>query len=172
MAMPTPIFDHKRLLTLDTHDLPIYEDALAPYFPGVDVQPLYLDPNQGVWALRVIFRPGVRLPCHYHTGPVHLFTLSGKWNYLEYPESPQTAGCYLYEPGGSIHTFSVPADNTEPTDTFMVVHGANVNFDQGGNYVNIMDAGDIMQTIERLIRERGLEPARYIRPGRAGYTVD
>ena len=171
MPMPTPVFDHKELLTLNTHELPVYENALAPYFPGVDVQPLYLDPNLGVWTLRVIFQPGVRLPCHYHTGPVHLFTLTGGWNYVEYPDQPQTAGCYLYEPGGSIHTFSVPADNTEPTETLMVVHGANINFDQDGNFVNVMDASDIMQIIERLVRERGLQPARYIRPGHAGYTA-
>jgi hypothetical protein len=97
--------------------------------------------------------------------------MSGRWHYVEYPDQPQTAGCYLYEPGGSIHTFMVPEDNTEPTDTFMVVHGANVNFDQNGNFVNIMDATDIMQMIDRLVKARGLEPARYIRPGNAGYTV-
>lgn len=171
MPMPTPFFDHKELLTLNTNDLPIYRDAMAPYFPGVDVQPLYLDPNLGVWTLRVIFQPGVRLPCHYHTGPVHLFTMSGRWHYAEYPDQPQTAGSYLYEPGGSIHTFMVPQDNTEPTDTFMVVYGANINFDQDGNFVNVMDATDIMQIIDRLVKERGLEPARYIRPGHAGYTV-
>ncbi|MFG0723388.1 2,4'-dihydroxyacetophenone dioxygenase family protein [Pseudomonas sp. GLN_6] len=170
MPMPIPVFDHKDLLTLNTNELPIYEDALAPHFPGVDVQPLYLDPNLGVWTLRVRFHPGVTLPTHYHTGPVHLFTMSGKWNYLEYPDQPQTAGCYLYEPGGSIHTLHVPADNTEITDTFMVVYGANVNFHEG-NFVNVMDATDIMQVIDRLVQERGLEPAKYIRPAQADYTV-
>ncbi len=172
MAKPVPIFDHKELLTLNTNDLPIYENAMAPHFPGVDVQPLYLDPNLGVWCLRVRFHPGVILPCHYHTGPVHLFTMSGKWNYVEYPDQPQTAGSYLYEPGGSIHTLSVPADNTELTDTFMVVYGANVNFDQDGNFVNVMDATDIMRMIDNLIKERGLDPAKYIRPGQADYTVN
>ena len=46
--MPTPVFERHELLTLDTNELPIYKDAMAPYFTGVDVQPLYLDPNQGV----------------------------------------------------------------------------------------------------------------------------
>lgn len=171
MAFPIPFYDHKDLLSLDTNELPIYENAMAPYFPGVDVQPLFLDPSVGIWVLRVIFHPGVMLPCHYHTGTVHLFTLSGKWNYVEHPDQPQTAGCYLYEPGGSIHTFMTPADNTEPTDTFMVVYGANVNFDKEGNYVNMMDASDIMQMIDRLTKERGLEPAKYIRPAPASYSI-
>jgi len=76
-----------------------------------------------------------------------------------------------YEPVGSIHIFSVPEDNAEPTGTFMVVYGANINFYRNGNFVNIMDATDIMQIIEWLVRERGLEPARYILPGQAGYTT-
>lgn len=168
MAFPTVIADHKSLLTLNTNDLPIYHDALVP---GVDVQPLFLDPVGGVWVLRVKFHPGVLLPTHYHTGVVHLFTMSGRWNYVEYPDQPQTAGSYLFEPGGSIHSLMVPADNSEITDTFMVVHGANVNFDQDGNYLGLMDASDIMRMIDELIRERGLEPARYIRLQQPDYTT-
>jgi quercetin dioxygenase-like cupin family protein len=81
------------------------------------------------------FHPGVVLPTHYHTGTAHLWTLSGKWNYLEYPDQPQTAGSYLFEPGSSIHTLNVHADNTELTETLMVVSGSNINFDQDGNFV-------------------------------------
>lgn len=168
MALPNVLIDHKSLLTLNTNELPIYRDALIP---GVDAQPLYLDPTAGVWVLRVMFHPGVVLPKHYHTGVVHLYTLSGRWNYVEYPDQPQTAGSYLFEPGGSVHTFMTPADNTEITDTFMVVHGANVNFDQDGNYLGIMDASDIMMMFDRLIRERGLQPARYIRAQQTDYTT-
>ena len=168
MALPNQIHDHKELLTLNTQALPIYKDALMP---GVDVQPLFLDPHNGVWVLRVVFGPGVVLPKHYHTGTVHLFTMSGRWNYVEYPDQPQTAGSYLYEPGGSIHQFTTPADNTEGTDTFMVVTGANINFDQDGNYVGTLDASDIMVMIDKLIRERGLDPAKYIAPPSPRYTT-
>ncbi len=168
--IPVPVHHHADLLTLNTKEQPLYKDAM-PGVPGVDVQPLFLDPGQGVWVLRVVFQPGVILPKHYHTGTVHLFTLSGKWGYVEYPDQPQTAGCYLYEPGGSIHQFMVPADNTEPTDTLMVVYGANVNFDQDGNYINIMDASDIMQMIDNLVKERGLDPAKYITPPAADFTT-
>jgi len=168
--MPIPIRDHDELLTLNSNDLPIYKDAL-PGVPGVDVQPLMLDPSQGIWALRVIFAPGVILPKHYHTGTVHLWTLSGRWHYVEYPDQPQTAGSYLFEPGGSIHQFMVPADNTEPTETLMVVTGANINFDQDGNFINVMDANDIMSLIENLIEERGLEPAKYITAKAADYST-
>ena len=102
---------------------------------------------------------------------MHLWTLSGRWNYVEYPDQPQTAGSYLFEPGGSVHTFSVPADNSEPTETLMVVTGANVNFDPDGNYVGLLDASEIMVMIDTLIRERGLDPAKYITPPTPRYTT-
>ncbi len=157
--LPPTINHQHELLTLNMNDLPIYTDAL----PGVDVQPLYLDANAGIWCLRVLFKPGVTLPTHYHTGTVHLWTLSGKWLYAEYPDQPQTAGCYLFEPGSSIHTFTTPADNTEITDTLMIVTGTNVNFTPDGEYVGMLDANSIIMIIDGLIKERGLEPARYIR---------
>jgi 2,4'-dihydroxyacetophenone dioxygenase len=166
--LPHTVSDHHELLTVNTNDLPVYKDALVP---GVDVQPLFLDPNNGVWGLRVMFHPGVFLPKHYHTGTVHLWTLSGKWNYVEYPDQPQTAGSYLFEPGGSIHTFSVPADNTEITETLMLVQGANVNFDEEGNYHSIMDASSIMLLIDSLIQEHGLDPAKYIKATQPDYSA-
>lgn len=165
--LPTPIMEHKELLTLNWNELPMFKDAL----PGVDAQPLFLDPHENVWVLRALFHPGVILPKHYHTGTVHFFTLKGQWNYVEYPDQPQTAGSYLYEPGGSIHTFMTPADNTEPTEGLMVVHGANINFDENGNYVGIMDTTWFMQLFDTLVKERGMEPAKYITAAAHDYTV-
>lgn len=157
--LPVTVKDHKKLLTLNTKDLPVYKDSLVP---GVDAQPLFLDPNNGTWCLRVLFQPGVRLPTHYHTGTVHMWTLSGMWYYVEHEDQPQTAGSYLYEPGGSIHTFCVPETNKEVTETLMIVSGANINFDANGDYHSTMDASSIMALIDHLVAERGLEPARYI----------
>ncbi|KKC99313.1 2,4'-dihydroxyacetophenone dioxygenase family protein [Photobacterium halotolerans] len=170
MGLPFLVNKHHELMTLNNNELPIYRDAL-PDIPGVHVQPQFLDPDNGVWVLRVLFEPGVVLPMHYHTGSVHLWTLSGCWHYAEYPDQPQTAGCYLYEPGSSIHQFLTPADNTEVTDTLMVVTGSNINFDKDGNYLGMLDANSIIAVIEHLIRERGLEPATYIRPEPAKYTT-
>lgn len=165
--LPILAQDQHELLTLNTHKLPIYRDIMVK---GLDVQPYYLDINQGIWVLRVMFHAGVRLPMHYHTGTVHMWTLSGQWNYVEYPDQPQTAGSYLFEPGGSIHTLNVPADNTEITDTIMVIQGANINFDADGNYHSILDANSITLLIEQYICEHGLDPAIFIRPQAPNYT--
>ena len=157
--IPQVVTLQKELLTIDTTNAPFIRDALMP---GIDVQPLFLDPQNGVWVLRVLFAPGVTLPRHFHTGSVHLWTISGRWNYVEHPEQPQTAGCYLYEPGGSVHQLQTPADSTEPTDTFMVVTGCNVNFDDQGNFINIMDAGWIESMVNHLAAEQGLGKVKYI----------
>jgi len=170
MPLPPLVASHKHLLTLNSGDLPLYKDAL-PGVPGVDVQPLMLDPHNGVWVVRAVIHPGVTLPTHFHTGSVHLWTLSGSWHYLEYPDQPQTAGSYLYEPGSSVHTLTTPKDNKEPTEMVMVVTGSNVNFDANGNYLGLLDANSIIQMIDGLIRERGLKPARYIRPPQPDYTA-
>ena len=165
--LPIVAKDHDSLLTFNNNDMPIYKDIMVP---GLDVQPQYIDINRGIWVLRVMFHPGVRLPMHYHTGTVHLWTLSGKWNYVEYPDQPQTAGSYLFEPGGSIHTFSVPEDNTEITDTLTLVEGANGNFDENGEYHSILDANSIYLLIEQHIQENGLAPANYIKPSMPDYA--
>lgn len=167
MALPDTINHQNFLLTLDTTKLPLVKNAL----PGVDIYPLFLDPENGVWVLRALFAPGVTLPKHFHTGSVHFYTLSGCWHYLEYPDQKQTAGCYLYEPGGSIHTFHTPDDNEGPTDGFMVVYGANINFDADGNYVGTMDAGWIEQAVVQAAKAQGIGMPRYIKPKRgAGYS--
>ena len=50
----------------------------------------------------------------------------------EYPDQPQTAGSYLYEPGGSVHTFYCPEDNTEDTVVLLWMEGAQVSFNEDG----------------------------------------
>lgn len=169
MTLPNVVLEQKRLLCLNTNELPILRGALGP---GVDIQPLFLDPTNGIWVLRAIFGPGVTLPNHFHTGTVHAFTLSGKWYYTQHADQPQTAGMYLYEPGGSIHQFKTPADNTEPTVAVFVVYGANVNFDDKGEYHSIMDAGWIAMLTDELAKAQGHGKARYIRAETPRFTVE
>ena len=87
MTLPDVINHQDFLLTLDTSTLPVVKDAL----PGVDIYPLFLDAENGLWVLRAQFHPGVTLPMHFHTGTVHFYTLSGCWYYLEYPDQKPTA---------------------------------------------------------------------------------
>lgn len=155
---------HKKLLTLNVNHLPVLENALGP---GVNFQPLFIDTANGVWCIRALFGPGITLPSHLHTGPVHAYTLSGCWYYAEFPDQPQTAGSYLYEPASGVpHLFRTPDDNTETTEIIFTVFGANVNFDDQGGFHSIMDASFIEGLVKNLAAAQRLGDVTYVRaPG-------
>ncbi len=46
---------------------------------------------------------------------------------------------------GSVHTLHVPASNTEVTDVWFVIHGANLNLDEAGNVESVLDAGAALE---------------------------
>lgn len=121
------------------NDLPFVE-----YQEGVVFQLLHADVEAGLWVTRVRFQPGVTIQRHKHTGEVFAFTIKGSWNYLEYPEV-NTAGSYLFEPAGSIHTLHVPASNLEVTDVWFAIRGANLNLDEEGNVESVLDAGAVLE---------------------------
>jgi 2,4'-dihydroxyacetophenone dioxygenase len=154
----------QRLLSVNASDVPLFVDG---YGPGVSFQPLRLDAEHNEWVILATFAPGSGVPLHYHTGPAEVFTLQGSWGYKEYPDQPQTAGSYLYEPGGSVHTLFTPADNTEDTVMLIRVSGANINFDDDGGYLSILDAVAIQYLTETLTAAQELSAACYITGGKA-----
>lgn len=163
MNFPGTINVQDRLLTIN---IPKSGEVLNT-LPGVHVTPCFLDAENGLWVLYARFDPGTVLPKHFHTGTVHFYTTAGSWAYVEHPEDVQTPGSYLYEPGGSIHTFRTD----EGTEGFMVVAGANINFNEDGSFLNIMDAGWIEEMIHAAAKTNGQEVPTYIRPGTpAGFS--
>src|SRR6185437_16164371 len=105
------------------------ELPFVAYQEGVQFQLLQADIEAGLWVVRVKAQPGVTIQKHKHTGEVFAFTLAGSWRYLEYPEI-NTAGSYLYEPAGSVHTLHMPKTNTGITDIWFAIRGANLNLDE------------------------------------------
>lgn len=115
------------------------------YQEGVDFQLLHADVEAGLWVIRVRFQPGVTIQRHKHTGEVFAVTIAGSWKYLEYPDVINTAGSYLYEPAGSIHTLHVPDTNQGVTDAWFAIRGANLNLDAEGRVESVLDAGMAME---------------------------
>ena len=107
---------------------------------GSDLQLLQVDVEAGLWVIRARFTPGYVVQTHKHTGEVYAFTISGSWKYAEYPEV-NTAGSYLFEPAGSVHTLTVPDTNEGLTDVWFAIRGANLNLDADGNVEMVIDAG-------------------------------
>jgi len=116
-------------------DLPFVEAG-----EGNRLQLLQVDLAQGIWIVRNRFDPGTTIQTHKHTGHVYAFTQCGSWHYIESPESVNTAGSYLYEPAGSVHTLTVPESNEGPTDVWFTIHGANLNLDEAGQVELVVDA--------------------------------
>ena len=118
------------------------EDELpfVSFGDGTHLQLLQVDVEKGLWVVRTRFEPGVTIPTHKHTGEVFALTLAGRWKYKEYPEI-NTAGSYLYEPAGSVHTLTVPDDVEGMTDVWFAIYGANLNLDDDGNVTMVIDAG-------------------------------
>ncbi|MFJ9712875.1 2,4'-dihydroxyacetophenone dioxygenase family protein [Streptomyces sp. NPDC101234] len=165
--VPVASLPQTELLTVNVNEIPVLKDSLGP---GIDFQPLFLDPEIGVWVIIGTFAPGVELPIHLHTGPVHGYTLKGEWIYKEYPDQPQTAGSYLYEPASSVHTFAVPETTTEPTVVLFIVYGANVGFTDEGQFHSVLDAVSVQKLTEHCAQAQGLGAIKYLTGGTAKYT--
>lgn len=163
-TLPLVALPQTELLTVDAPATPWLGGALGS---GVRLKPLRLDIEAGVWVILVAFAPGSSVPLHYHTGEAEVYTLAGRWNYREYPDQPQTAGSYLYEPSGSVHTLEVPANNTEDTLMLVRVTGANVNFGEDGTFQSILDATALVFLTDLFAQQLGLGNVRYIRGGEA-----
>ena len=134
------------------------DDATLPYVTvdqGVELKVLQIKVREGLWVIRNRFAPGARVQTHKHTGDVFAFTTRGAWRYRE-SDFVNTPGSYLYEPAGSIHTLEVPASNTEPTEVWFAITGANLNLDANGNVEMVIDAGLVLQVYLMTCEAAGL----------------
>lgn len=123
---------------------------------GSQLQLLQCDVEAGLWVVRTRFPAGYVVQTHKHTGEVFAVTLAGTWKYREYPEV-NTKGSYLFEPAGSVHTLTVPDDAAEGADVWFAIRGANLNLDEEGNVVAVVDAAFIRDVYLGLCEAQGLD---------------
>ena len=116
----------------------------ATLAPGIEIKVLRSGAGSGRYTLMNRFAPGTVLPRHHHHGEVHAFTLSGRWGYVEY-DWEATAGDYVYEEPGSVHTLSVPADATEPALIQFVIDQGMDFLDDAGTPFHREDAASITE---------------------------
>ncbi|MBI1188758.1 MAG: cupin [Alphaproteobacteria bacterium] len=122
-------------LHIGAHELPYAEAG-----DGSAIQLLHVDLNIGLWISKTRLPPGYRVPTHFHTGLVYAVTLQGAWYYEESPEAVNRPGSYLFEPAGSRHTLVTPKDQAGDTITWFAIYGANINVNDAGDIVSIVDA--------------------------------
>lgn len=136
MARPiVPVESDQTTMHIGLADLPWAEAG-----DGSALQLLHVDLNQGIWISNTRLPPGHKVIKHFHTGQVYAVTIQGQWYYEETPEAVNSPGSYLFEPAGSVHTLCSPADQHGDTITWFAVHGANINLDDDGKVVSVIDA--------------------------------
>lgn len=129
---------------------------------GSAIQLLHVDLNVGLWISKTRLPPGYRVPTHYHTGLVYAVTLQGSWWYEESPEAVNSPGSYLFEPAASRHTLVIPKDQTGDTITWFAIYGANVNVDDKGQVISIMDAPTALEVYRGYCNALGLDCSKLI----------
>lgn len=132
------------------------ERCWVPVGESVWLRPLCLSVAQGYWVNVVRVRKSGVLARHRHPGPVHAFTLKGRWRYMEHDWVAE-AGSYAYEPAGETHTLVVP-DDVEEMITLFHVSGCLVYVDPYGNTTGYEDVFTKIETCRKHYESVGLGP--------------
>jgi 2,4'-dihydroxyacetophenone dioxygenase len=152
-----PTHSDQDTLHVGANDLPWLEAG-----DGSALQLLHVDLQQGVWISKSRIPPGHRVMKHYHTGIVYAVTLQGRWFYAETPEAVNCTGSYLFEPAGSLHTLCTPADQEGDTIAWFAIYGANINVDEGGQIVSVLDARAVLDIYRGYCDALGLDTSKLI----------
>jgi len=139
-----------------------------PLLPGTSIQLVHVDLASNLWVQKIRMKPGSQARTHYHTGPVFGVTLQGSWYYLESPDAVNRPGSYLFEPACSRHTLYVPSDQDGDMVAWFAIYGANLNLDDEGQIVSIVDARFSLELYRGYCREHGLDCSRLIVQGEEG----
>jgi 2,4'-dihydroxyacetophenone dioxygenase len=119
---PQPIGMVSDIFVGSALELDVDEREWVPQSPTVAFRPLVLNVTQGYYINILRVRSAGVLSRHRHSGPVHAFTLRGRWRYLEH-DWVASPGDYAFEPPGETHTLVVPDDVKEMATLFHVTGG-------------------------------------------------
>jgi hypothetical protein len=94
---------------------------------------------------------GIVVPRHRHFGDVHVYTFKGRWHYKEY-EWFASAGSYIFEARGATHTLVVDED----MEAMFIVNGGQVDLDDDGNVIRVVDAAHTLASYATGLNAQGL----------------
>jgi hypothetical protein len=97
------------------------------------------------------YQAGTRLMKHYHAGPVHAYTMSGRWRYLEY-DWVAGPNSYVYEQPGGSHTLYCE----ETMRALFVTQGAFIYFDDNDRVTGFADASTMLADVKAALEAQGL----------------
>ena len=119
--------------------IPDDERVWVPQATGVWFRPLLMNTVTGSWCNLLRVRKLGVLSRHIHPSWVTGYVIKGAWRYLEH-DWVASAGSFVYEPPGEIHTLVVDEVVGEPEMiTQFNIHGAMVYVDDQGQTTGYED---------------------------------
>lgn len=116
------------------------ERYFVPFTETVSSRPVWISPQQNMWADILMARSAGLVNRHYHPRQVFAYTLQGKWGYLEHAWTA-SAGDFVYETPGESHTL-VAYESPEPMKVFFIVSGPLIWLDDAGEPDGFFDVHD------------------------------
>ena len=131
------------------------ERMWVPYGAGAQIRPLMFDLANGDYVSVLRTNAGCGIGRHLHPTPVHGWTIQGCWRYLEY-DFVLRSGDYIYEPPGSVHTYSCEQDDTL---AFFFQKGPVIYLDEDDQVTSVEDNRSMLAMCRDHYATVGLDPA-------------
>jgi 2,4'-dihydroxyacetophenone dioxygenase len=127
----------------------------APYSDVVFLKALKVEPVSGTF-VTLLKAPGtVQLPRHHHCGTVIVYTISGKWKYIEH-DWTAAAGSVVYETASSTHT-PIGCDAGEVI-TLNIQVGDAIYMDEKDNVLAIENWKTLLTRYLNYYKAKGITP--------------
>ncbi len=128
-----------------------------PYSDLVSVKLFHADPVRGEVISVLRAPPGVQLPRYRHAGSATIYTVQGRWKYLEH-DWVAGPGSVVIETADSHHTPHVLPDGTDDVIMFMVNSGELLLLDADGRVVATENWRTAVERYLDYCRDNDIEP--------------
>ena len=148
-------FDHIGTSCIADDSLPWM--PFVPYSELISVKLFHADPIRGEVISVLRAPPGAELPRCHHAGTATIYTVQGRWKYLEH-DWVAGPGSVVIETAASQHTAQALPDGTDDVILFMVTSGERLLLDADGRVVATENWRTAVERYIAYCRENGLEP--------------
>jgi len=119
---------------------------------NISALPVMLDVTHGSWVVFVKAKANSKMQTHYHTKPLYVLTVYGRWHYPEH-DWEASKGHFLFEVPGELHT----PNFIEDTLLYSVVTGPIIYPGKNGEADTITDVYTHVQAVRKHYENIGLD---------------
>lgn len=127
----------------------------TPYSDEVFLKLIKINPINGEWTTLLKLPAGMALPKHHHAGTVHVYTVAGRWRYLEH-DWVAGPGSMVFETAASSHT-PVALPEAEVIALNIIVGDWNL-LDENDNIIAVENWRSMLKRYADYCAAAGIEP--------------